>query len=84
MSAWAEWRLGIAAYWFASAWMSSPEWLTPLTNPHVGNIHGGAVGMRAKPRRPMRFASRRKVNGVSSYPFSMMASVLGMFSTVMT
>ena len=47
MSASAAWRLGIAAYWFPSVWMSSLEWLTPPTKPYAGIIHGGAVGMNA-------------------------------------
>ena len=58
MRASAACRLGIAAYGLPNVCRSALEWLTPSTNPSPGNIHGGAVGIRAKPMRPMRFASR--------------------------
>src|SRR3954452_19126038 len=58
ISASAAWRLGIAAYEFPRVCRSALEWFTPSTNPLPGNIHGGAVGISQKPRRPTTFASR--------------------------
>ena len=52
MSASIEWRLGIAAYGFEAkamsplSWLIDEYWLSVSTNPHSGNIRGGAVGTR--------------------------------------
>ena len=59
----AAWRLGIAAYGFASARTIALLWLMPKlasvsTKPSSGNMRGGAVGISTKPISPITFASR--------------------------
>src|SRR2546423_4683391 len=78
ISASAAWRLGIAAYELPRVCRSALEWLTPSTKPLSGNIHGGAVGISQKPRRPTTFASRigvRKRLNASCRPWDTPRSV---------